>query len=150
VILQNLDNYNNPENENGRVGGFTWGNNYISNTVRSLVNDTTYELDTFESALQSEFNERYEENDNDDDLNAESVGIDNLLASQNKIDSSVEIGQDISALYKLQLEHAQKDDIISDKLINNITRTHLNLVETIEIMSKTIPISEEVCNSQAF
>ena len=148
VILQNLDNYNNPENENGRVSGFTWGNNYISNTFRSLVSNTTTELNTFESAIQSEFNERNEANW--ESLDAETTTIDALQNTQSKINSSVDIADWIASLYQLQLEHTQKDDILSNKLINNIESTHNSLVETIKIMNKTIPISEEVCNSQGF
>ncbi len=148
VILQNLDRYNNPENENGRVGGFTWGNNYISNTFKSLITNTTTDLDTFESAIQSEYNERNEANQ--ESLDGETIGIDNFQKSQSNISTSIEIADSVAKLYKLQLEHAQKDDILSNKLINNIVWTHNSLVETTEIMNKTIPISIEVCNSQGF
>ena len=148
VILQNLDNYNNPENENGRVWGFTWGNNYISNTFKTLVTKTKKDLDTFSSTIQSEFNDISQESEGS--IDAQSTTTDRFLTTQNKINTSIDIASDITSLYNLQLEHAQKDDIITNKLVTNIVDTHNNLVETIEVISKTIPISEEVCNSQAF
>lgn len=147
IILWNLDEYNNPENEDGRAGGFTWWNNFISNSYNSFINDTRNDLDTFESSIDSTFYE--EANDPDNDMIGAYTSVEKLIEDKAKIDRSVLIAQDIDELYRLHLEHAQKDDLYWSQLIGRIVSTHNNLVEAIVSLKQAQPIAEEVCDSQA-
>ncbi len=147
VILQNLDNYNNVADKRWWVAGFSWGNNYISNTVKSLTDDTQQDLNSYEAAIQSEF---YDASQSDSlNLNSVSISTDSFWEKKDKVSASDSIAKEIEALYQLQLEHSQKDDLLANKLINSILSTHKNLEKAIEVMKATIPISQKVCNSQA-
>jgi hypothetical protein len=148
IILGNLDTYNNATDAKARTWGFSWGNNYISNTYNSFINDTENDLDTFTSNIDAQFSERAEE---DPDLNLwnQSVSIEELSFTQEKINVSKQISIDIAKLYRLQLEHAQKDDMFGWQLVWRIVDTHIELSESIRILDQTIPIAEEVCDSQA-
>lgn len=148
IILGNLDTYNNATDDKARTWGFSWGNNYISNTYNSFINDTENDLDTFASNIDAQFSEKAEE---DPDLNLwnQAISIEELSFTQEKINVSKQISVDVAKLYRLQLEHAQKDDMFGWLLIGRIVDTHVELSESIAILDKTIPIAEHVCNSQA-
>ena len=147
IILENLDRYNNVTDENSRTWGFTWWNNYISNTYNSFINDTENDLDTFSSNFDAQLNEIAEEQP-DLNLSNQAIPIEELSLAQEKINVSKQISTDIAKMYRLQLEHAQKDDSFGTQLRWRIIDTHLEISESIRILNQTIPISEEVCNSQ--
>lgn len=146
IILKNLDDYNNPKSDNSSAW-FTWGNNFISNSYNAFVNDTTNDLNEYDATLDALFNESAE--DPDVNLQSEFVTIDEFKTGNKKIDASIQISQDVERLYLQQLEHAQKDDSYSTKLVWRIIDTHNNINEAIRILDETRVIAEEVCDSQA-
>jgi hypothetical protein len=147
VMLANLDEYNNPKNISRTSWGFTWGNNYISNTFNYIAKNTESQLNTFSSTIDSSYDELSEATAKD--INTSLVSLESFETSREEINTSVIIAQEIQALYDVQLEHAQKDDLFSDQLVWRIINTHINVNKAIHVLKTAQPTAEEVCHSQA-
>lgn len=139
AIAQNLERYN------ANNGWPSQWNNFISNTFRSIKNWVGEVLNPFTTGLDTAFEEKILE---DPDEENPSISQEDLYAVSEKITSSSEIAREVSELYQTQLIFAAWDDRDVDLLNKEIINTLNNFADATDILNATIPISEEVCNSQ--
>jgi len=82
------------------------------------------------------------------DTEQEKIPIVIINKSVNEIRKTQDIENDIQSIYKKQLPFAAVQDANTQKLIGKILRMHYDLFASIEILDKTVKISEKVCDSQ--
>lgn len=132
MILANLNNYNNK-------WGYSLENNPITNTYNSITNSISKEWNSFSKSISDWFT----------DNPKEKVSIQSLIKNEDKIDNTFSIKTDIQDLYEKQLPLSQIQDLNNTKLLWKIIDIHSSLWVNINLLEKTIPVSQKVCNDQA-
>jgi hypothetical protein len=127
----NLDEYN----ENW----LSINNNFIANTIYTTFDKIDNWIQNWKDAIVWEFfNKPQSENINYNDIRS---------VTENSI-TSKKIQEDISKIYNDELPYATVWDISTEELRAKIIETHMSLDDSINVLEKTIKISQKVCNSQ--
>ena len=139
IIQNNLDEYN--------QNWLSINNNFIANTISSTFNKIENWLRDWENAIVWDFFEQFQgENTNGSEV--ETIDYNKIRNVTEHSIKSKQIQKDISELYNEELPYAAAWDISTEKLREKIIETHMSLDDSINVLEKTIEISQKVCNSQ--
>lgn len=136
AIMQNLDDYNN-------AWWFSKENNFTTNSFNKIQNSINTQWDQFSESVSSIF---WKEKDS----NIQKTSISNFVRTSEEIDRANNIKIIIEELYKSQIPLAQMQDLDTTKITTQVIKMHNNLWISINVLEKTIPISQKVCRDQAF
>jgi len=114
-------------------------NNFISNTISTTFTKINDSISYWKDALVSEF---FTEN------TWERIVINDIKKVTNNSKTSIDLKERISKLYNDEVPFATVWDISTERLRAKIIETHMSLDDSINILEKTIRISQKVCNSQ--
>ena len=132
MIINNLNDYN-------KKWGYNLDNNPLTNTFNSLKNSIPTEWDSFWKSISDWFS----------DNATWKVTIQSLMTDDEKIEKTFSIKTNIETLYRKQEPLAQIQDLDNTKILLKIIEIHNTLWISINLLEKTIPISQKVCNDQA-
>lgn len=144
IILNNLDKYNNNSywNVNNRINNsFTNFNSNVENNTAAV----SFTSNIFKSVKQ--LYQKWADYLNTD-WDSATVSISELVEIDSNITSASLIMQEIDSNYEKQVPFLSAQDTTSEKLFNRLITMHVDLSEAINILDKTIKISEKVCNDQ--
>lgn len=147
AVLGNLNKYNNNQ--------YTSKNNPLNNSFETFKNtvDTSKSKQLLNDFSQTvgQIYEKFLDNIDSWSANKEAVTIPISKIPQvwGNILQSQEIMNTIDALYNREIPFIAKADLNNEKLKIKIESMHRNLMQAIQILENTRPISEKVCNDQA-
>lgn len=132
VMIQNLRKYNNQ--------WFSLDNNFITNSFNYFYSQVKSQIKEFDKTVLETF---------DDDKTTQ-VTIDKFSNKKDLVWIEKDISENIAELYNIQLPYTSSQEELIGNIITRLINMHNNLTNSIEILDKTIKVSEKVCNSQAF
>ncbi|PIE85512.1 hypothetical protein CSA08_01495 [Candidatus Gracilibacteria bacterium] len=139
AIIQNLKNYH--ENK-----GYTWDNNFISNSYDSVKKSSKKLYNTFKK-LKTEFSSTFKQWS---DLgNKKQTSISELARIDMNLKVSEQIGLEILEKFNAEKDFALSEDISNTNIKGRILNLHIQITQGISTLVKIIPIAEKVCNKQA-
>lgn len=140
-VLKNLDDYNN--------NWYSADNNALSNSFWTFTNNTdTTGAKKLVSNFQDSLKQIFEKVKGLSTGEKSTVPISMVSQIERKVKSSSDIMQDVDTLYQRELPFTATQDLNSEKLQARILQMHIDLSQAINILDKTIPLSEKVCNDQ--
>lgn len=131
IMQNNLDKYNEQ--------WISKNNNFISNTI----SQTFWKIDNLFKYWKDAIISDFFNNNPDENINTNEI----RTVTENSIVSK-DLKKRISELYNEELPFAAIWDISTENLRAKIIQTHMSLDDSINILEKTIKISQKVCNSQ--
>lgn len=129
ATLNNLSKYNK-----------TWysdSNNPISNSFESVKNSLNVFPNSFDESIKELLNKW-----------DKSIPISQITLSKKEISNWNKTASEIDELYSTELPLIAKDDLNSEKLQWRIIQMHIDITNAINILDKTISVSQKVCNDQ--
>ena len=140
AILNNLDRYN-------ETGGFSLDNNFITNSFDYFINSVKSEIQEFRDSVLEEFNEPVDHPVAPN--SSPSVPIEKFNTTHKELWTTKTVEEQIAEMYQKELPYANLQDDSDESLRARIIQMHFDLSKSIEMLSKTIKVSQKVCNDQA-
>ncbi|MBW7954831.1 hypothetical protein H3C61_03385, partial [Candidatus Gracilibacteria bacterium] len=131
AMLSNLDKYN-------ESGGYSEGNNFITNSFDYLKNSVKSQVDSFKESILENFKKS----------SKKEVPIDNFSNVEENINISKIIEEQVSSMYNKELPFANIQDDTNLGLEGRMIELHYDLNQAIGNLDSTIKVSQKVCNDQ--
>lgn len=131
VMIQNLEKYN--------TSWFSKDNNFITNSFNYIYSNIKNQLNDFNKTVLETFDDE-----------KKSIWVENFMEIKKWNEVENEIAKNIAELYHTQIPNTSSQEELIDNVIWRLVKMHNNINNSIEVLDKTIKISQKVCNSQAF
>lgn len=133
VLLNNLEKYN--------LEWLSLNNNFITNTFSLIKSNINKELKRFKEEIIDD-SVKIQDRDN--------ISIEEIKKLENNSFITRQIQEEITILYENELPFTAIWDINTENLRAKIIEAHASLERSIRTLDKTIPRSQNVCNSQGW
>lgn len=131
VMIQNLEKYN--------TSWFSKDNNFITNSFNYIYSSIKNQLNDFNKTVLETFDDE-----------KKSTSVENFMDIKKWNELNNEIAKNIAEIYHTQIPNTSSQEELIDNVIWRLVKMHNNINNSIEVLDKTIKISQKVCNSQAF